>query len=239
MSVFKRSWLGDDSEIQNRLWVDEKQKEIAEILPSEESIGRIFIRCHIYGVPGIAIFAACLVMGRSGFLFSFDMVLRYWIFLFALVAILGPLEAFIFRKSWGYIEIYSKMMAVYEYDEERKKLYLSSCYYWKDITRYDSGIDGIRIDFISGEYICFKARRKEFYPYLMAYAPQAKKLTREERRAQLKAKRQEQKQWVAERKKEEAEYKRQIKGYNEKKKALIEGARQKAREEQNKSKDNE
>lgn len=189
MSVLKRPWQEAKlkKQSQHRLWIDENQAEIAEMLPSEECICRVPIYCHTYGVPCIAIFASCFVMGHSGFLFPFDIVLRYWLFLLALVAIFWPLEAFIFRKAWGYIEIYSKMMVIYEYDKRRKKHYLSECYDWKDVTRYDHGIDGIRIDFISGDYICFKAKRKEFYPYLLRYAPQAKKLTYEERKMRAKA----------------------------------------------------
>ncbi len=238
MAVFhneKRPWLDDDPEIEDRLWVDKKQEEIAKILPKEGCVDRIPIRCHNYWVPCVALVLSLLIAGRSGFLVPFDIVLRYWTFLLALVAIFWPLEAFIFRNAWGYIEIYSEMFVIYEYNSRHKNLYLAEYYSWKDVTRYDHGMDGIRIDFVSGQYVCFKAKKKEFYPYLLRYAPQAKKLTREERKLRAKAQQQEQKKRKEKWKKENAEYLCQIKEYNAKKKALIEEARRKAQQEQEKN----
>ena len=134
----------------------------------------------------------------------------------------------------GYVEIYSKMFVIYEYDNKHKKLYLSEYYAWKDITRYDSGIDGIRIDFISGQYICFKAKRKKFYPYLLQYAPQAKKLTYEDRKMRAKVQRQADKMQEVQWEKENAEYKRLMK---ERKKQEKETKTKAKKQEDNKNKE--
>lgn len=184
----KRPWLDDDPKIQNRLWVTENQNEIAKILPDETCIARVSINCHDPIIPSLfGLIFLPLIGGGPFLLFPFDIVLRYWGIILLITVVLFLLDAFIFRKAKGYIEIYSEMFVFYEYDEDWKQLYLSECYDWKDVTRYDYGIDGIRIDFISGDYICFKAKRKEFYPYLLRYAPQAKKLTYEERKMRAKA----------------------------------------------------
>ena len=236
MAVFgnkKRPWLDDNQEMQSRLWVDEKQNEIAKILPKEKFIDRIPINNHLPYIPALFGLLFFGIGGGKPSPFPFPVVLQYWLFIFILTVVVYLIDAFIYHKSKGYIEIYSGMMAVYKYDEELKRLYLSGHYDWADITHYDSGIDGIRIDLISGQYICFKAKRKEFYPYLLQYAPQAKKLTYEERKRRAKVRQREDKMQEVQWKKENAEYRRLMK---ERKKREKEAKTKAKKQEDNKDK---
>ena len=79
----KRPWLEDDPEMQNRLWVEERQEDIKKILPKEQPIDRIPLKCHeLVIAPAVFFVLFFAVTSRRGLVFPFDTVVRYWFFVF-------------------------------------------------------------------------------------------------------------------------------------------------------------
>ena len=79
----KRPWLEDDPEMQNRLWVEERQEDIKKILPKEQPIDRIPLKCHeLVIAPAVFFVLFFAVTSRRGLVFPFGTVVRYWFFVF-------------------------------------------------------------------------------------------------------------------------------------------------------------
>lgn len=209
-------------------WVEDDPEKMKNIPPLEECIDRIPINCH---KQTIGVFLSGLLLGGGTFVTvsryrtmrEMDFTTMLWCA--GILGLIVGIDEFLGRKERGYIAIYPEMMVFYWYDKEKKRIRVWDYSYWENVVQYSKRENAIWLDSVDNYPACPQFKMKKLKPYLEQYAPHAKVIT-------FDVDKYWDKKFENGWKKHNAEYKRQIKGYNEKKKALIEEARCQAREDQ-------
>lgn len=221
----ERPWQDELPQQVRQLWLDADPEIMTKLPFQEECIDQISINCHI---ETLTIFVVAMLGGFDTWGFRIqayrDMSLEQKLWRMAIVILVAIIDVGLGRRERGYIAIYPEMMIFYLYDKKQKRARPASYHYWEEVVQYSKRYPAIWFGSENTRPYCPRFKMKKLRPYLEQYAPQAKAVTfnvafyldKWDKKADREKK---------------TEYKRQIKGYNEKKKALIEDARQKAREQ--------
>lgn len=213
-------------------WAEDDLEKMKNIPPLENCIARIPIDCHKQ--IAIIILLECLLgggiwlsFGRGKWMREMDFTTFLWIIVIG--SLLIGFEELIGRKERGFFAIYPEMLVIYWYDTLKKRVRVWNYFYWQDVVQYSKRENAIWFESVEKYPFCPQFKMKKLRPYLEKYAPHAKVITFDVENHMKKKEKQEWEEY-------DAEYHRQMKGYKEKEKALVEEARRKAKEQQEKDK---